>query len=266
MHKFPDRFKKACIIFFWLVLWQLLALSISNKILLVGPADTLRALAALFLTLPFWRAVCFSFFRICAGFFLAFLTGLFTGALSYRHPLLGDFLQPAIQFMKSIPVASFVILALIWTGSKNLSVFIAFLVVYPAIHISTVAGLSAANQELLDMARVFHVPLHRRAFFIYRHCLYPYLASACQTALGMAFKSGIAAEVIGVPSGSIGEGLYRAKIYLSTAELFSWTLTIIAVSAAFEKLFLALLKKLETSGSAQGRLSGSENAQKKRRL
>lgn len=244
MPAFPDWLKKACILLFWLMLWQLLALSVHNKILLVGPADTLRTLALLVLTLPFWRAVCFSFLRILAGFFLAFFAGLLTGFLALKSPLFADLLQPAIQFMKCIPVASFIILALIWAGSKNLSVFIAFLVVYPIIHINTLAGLSSADRELLDMARVFHVPLHRRIFFIYRHCLCPYLLSACQTALGMAFKSGIAAEVIGVPSGSIGEGLYQAKIYLSTADLFSWTLTIIVISAAFERLFLAFLKRI----------------------
>ena len=65
---------------------------------------------------------------------------------------------------------------------------------------------------------------------------------------GMGFKSGIAAEVIGVPGGSIGEGLYMAKIYLSTADLFAWTLMIIAVSSVFEKLFLLLLKTIAGNG------------------
>lgn len=237
--------KKAGIILLWLIFWQLLSQLVHNRILLVGPAETLKTLVQLSLTADFWEAVGFSFFRICTGFFLAFFAGLLTGALSAARPFFGELLAPPIQFMKSIPVASFVILALIWTGSKNLSVFIAFLVVYPTIHINTVAGLSKADTALLEMARVFGVPFSKKALDIYRPCLCPYLASACKTALGMAFKSGIAAEVIGVPDGSIGEGLYRAKIYLSTGELFAWTLTIILISAAFEKIFLAALAKLE---------------------
>ena len=151
--------------------------------------------------------------------------------------------------MKTVPVASFVILALIWTGSKNLSVFISFLVVYPMIHVNTKAGLISADRELLEMAEVFHVPFIRRAFYIYRTALYPYLKSACRTALGMGFKSGIAAEVIGVPDGSIGEGLYLAKIYLSTAELFAWTVVIILVSSLFEKGFLWILRKCAGKGA-----------------
>ena len=151
--------------------------------------------------------------------------------------------------MKTVPIASFVILALIWTGSRNLSVFISFLVVYPMIHVNTKAGLLSTDPELLEMASVFHIPLIRRVWYLYRGALYPYLKSACRTALGMGFKSGIAAEVIGVPDGSIGEGLYLAKIYLSTAELFAWTFMIIVVSTLFEKLFLWILKKFARKGA-----------------
>ena len=62
-------------------------------------------------------------------------------------------------------------------------------------------------------------------------------------ALGICWKSGVAAEVIGLPDGSIGDALYRAKITLSTGELFAWTFVIILLSAGFEKLLLALLDK-----------------------
>lgn len=244
MNKLPDRFKKTAIFLFWLTLWLLASRLVHNRILLVGPLETLKTLADLFLTLPFWKAVGFSFCRISLGFFLAFFAGILTGALSCWKNVIGEFLAPPIQLMKSIPVASFVILALIWIGSRNLSVFIAFLVVYPIIHINTVSGLKSADPMLLEMAGVFRVPLHRKAICIYRIFLGPYLVSACKTALGMAFKSGIAAEVIGVPDGSIGEGLYQAKLYLSTAELFAWTLTIIIISAVFEKIFLFFLQKL----------------------
>lgn len=242
MKKIPDWLKKSIIFLFWLAVWQFLSQIVRNRILLVGPIETAEALFKLAVTLPFWNAVRFSFFRISLGFFLAFFAGILTGALSHAKPLLGEFLSPPIRLMKSVPVASFVILALIWTGSKNLSVFISFLVVYPAIHINTSAGLAQTDDSLLEMAQVFRVPLHRKIFFIYRRSLCPYLVSACKTSLGMAFKSGIAAEVIGVPTGSIGEGLYQAKIYLSTAELFAWTLTIILLSTIFEKIFLTALQ------------------------
>jgi len=245
----PGFARRILIILFWIILWQFAASLIRNHIFLVGPVDTLRALCEQALLPAFWSAILFSFGRICLGFFLAFFLGLFTGSLAYRFPIVDEFLEPPVQLMKTVPVASFVILALIWTGSKNLSVFISFLVVYPMIHVNTRAGLISADRELLEMAEVFHIPFIRRALYIYRTALYPYLKSACRTALGMGFKSGIAAEVIGVPDGSIGEGLYLAKIYLSTAELFAWTVVIILVSSLFEKGFLWILKKCAGKGA-----------------
>lgn len=248
MKKFPDWSRKTAIFLFWLILWQIFSHIVHNQILLVGPVDTMKALLEQLASPPFWRAIWFSFGRISLGFFIAFLAGLLTGSLAFWKPLVDEFLAPAIQLMKSVPVASFVILALIWTGAENLSVFISFLVVYPVIHVNTLAGLSHADKNLLEMARVFRVPIWKQALYIYRISLYPYLESGLKTALGMGFKSGIAAEVIGVPDGSVGEGLYMAKIYLSTAELFAWTLMIIAVSTVFEKLFLLILRKTAGNG------------------
>lgn len=248
MKKLPDWSRKTAILLFWLLLWQGLSLMIHNRILLVGPVDTIKALFEQLSSPPFWRAIWFSFSRISLGFFIAFLAGLFTGSMAFGFPLFGEFLSPAIQLMKSVPVAAFVILALIWTGSENLSIFILFLVVYPVIHVNTLAGLLATDKRLLEMARVFRIPVWRQALSIYRISLYPYLESGLRTALGMGVKSGIAAEVIGVPDGSIGEGLYMSKIYLSTAELFAWTLVIILISALFEKLFLFILRKLAGNG------------------
>ena len=71
--------------------------------------------------------------------------------------------------------------------------------------------------------------------------IWPYLIQSCRVGLGICWKSGVAAEVIGLPNGSIGDALYRAKITLSTGELFAWTFVIILLSAGFEKLFLLLL-------------------------
>lgn len=238
------RTRRIAIILFWIAVWQLAGILIDNSIVFVGPAEVLRSF---FLLLPepgFWKSIANSFGKISAGFLSAFLCGVLLGSLAYRKRLLKDFLEPVVALMKSIPVASFVILALIWIGSKNLSVFISFTVVFPAIYINTIAGLESTDPQLLEMAKVFSIRLPKRVHYIYVPALLPYLISSCKVALGMSWKSGIAAEVIGVPANTIGENLYMAKIYLSTADLFSWTIIIIIVSAVFEKLFLLLIQAL----------------------
>ena len=231
-----SRLRKPFIICLWLAFWQTAAVLVHNSIMLVGPFEALQALWSLLPSSDFWRSV--------AGFLLAFAAGILLGSLAYTAPLLEEILEPFMLFLKAVPVASFVILVLIWAGSRNLSVVISFLVVLPVIYVNTLAGLQSTDRKLLEMAVVFRMPVWRKIRFIYLPALVPYLVSGCRIALGMSWKSGAAAEVIGLPEHSIGEHLYMAKIYLETANLFAWTLVIILVSAVFEQMVLFLISRL----------------------
>lgn len=239
-HRLSTR--KIWIILFWIAAWQLASLLIHNDIIFVGPLDVIHSFFALLPTADFWLSLARSFGRISLGFLGAFFCGILAGSLSFRFPVLKEFLEPVILLMKSVPVASFVILALIWIGSANLAVLISFLIVFPILYVNTIEGLKSADRELLEMARVFSLNLPGRIRYLYLPALMPFLSGGCKVALGMSWKSGIAAEVIGIPSHTIGEKLYMAKIYLSTADLFAWTIVIILASALFERTFLALLQ------------------------
>ncbi len=234
--------QKLLIILFWILIWQAADTYLQNDIIFAGPADVAHSLLMLVPTGGFWNSISGSFGRISLGFFGAFLSGILIGSLAFRLRFLADLLDPVILLMKSIPVASFVILALIWIGSENLAIFISFMVVFPILYVNTITGLRSTDRRLLEMAGVFSVSLWGRIRCIYLPALLPYLTSGCKIALGMSWKSGIAAEVIGVPAHTIGENLYMSKIYLATADLFAWTLVIILVSALFEKLFLKLMQ------------------------
>ncbi len=242
MSKGPEL-RKAGILLFWVVMWQIADWTIDNAIVFVGPWDVARSFFALVPTGAFWLSVGGSLGKISLGFSAAFAFGVVAGGLAYRFGVLREFLAPVILLMKSVPVASFVILALIWAGSKNLATLVSFLFVFPFLYVNTIAGLESADKKLLEMAQVFSVGPAGKLRCIFVPSLLPYLISGCRVALGMGWKSGIAAEVIGVPSHTIGEHLYMAKIYLSTADLFAWTLVIILASGFFEKIFLLFLEK-----------------------
>ena len=120
---------------------------------------------------------------------------------------------------------------------------ISFLMVLPVLYANTLGGIRAADAQLLEMAQVFRIPAARRVRYVYLPQVLPYFRSACQAALGLCWKAGIAAEVIGMPDGSIGERLQQAKVYLNTPDLFAWTLVIVLVSLAFQRVFLWLLDR-----------------------
>lgn len=243
--KFNATFKTCLVWLFWLVVWQGASLLIDNPILFVGPGETAAALWGQAGQPAFWTTILHSFARISLGFSGAFVWGILLGSLSYISPFMKELMEPVILLIKSVPVASFVILALIWVGSEHLAVLISFLVVVPIIYVNTYAGLSGTDKKLLEMAGVFRISLWKRIYYIYIPSLLPHLISGCKTALGMSWKSGIAAEVIGIPQGSIGEQLYYSKLYLDTAELFAWTFVIMIISALFERFFLFVMKKLQ---------------------
>ncbi len=225
-----------------LLLWQAGAMALDLHLLLVTPLEVVRRLCTLVLESDFWRTLLFSFGRIVLGFALAFALGCLLGVLSGKWPLLETLLWPYVITIKTVPVASFIIISLIFFSAKQLSTFISFLMVFPVIYSNVLEGIRSTDRELLEMAQVFRIPWIRRLGYIYLPHLKPFLFSACSVALGMSWKSGVAAEVIGVASGSIGEKLYESKIYFMTEDLLSWTVIIVAVSVLFEKLFLRLMK------------------------
>ena len=228
---------------FWLCVWQAAAAIVDKPYLFASPADTLRELFRLLPGREFWGSILGSLAHIGSGFLLGCLFGIVFAVLSALLRPLRQLLSPALRFLQSVPVASFVVLALIWFGSGRLAGIIAFTVVFPMIYFAVLKGIERADPGLLEMARVFRVKPLRTWAKIYTPAVLPYLLTACMTAVGMAWKSGVAAEIIGLPARSIGEKLYEAKIYLNTAELFAWTGVMILVSLVTEKLVLFLFRK-----------------------
>ena len=233
---------------FWLFVWQLASVSVGSSLLLVSPLRVLDTLGGLAMSAAFWRTILFSAWRIIGGFLLALGVGALLAMGGARFVFLDVLLRPLMLTVKSVPVASFIILALMWLrNTANLAVLISFLMVLPIVYTGTLAGIRSADKKLLQMAQVFRVPPMRRMRYLVLPAVLPHFKSACSVGLGLCWKSGVAAEVIGITTGSIGAALYNAKIFFSTAELFAWTLVIVLVSLVFEKMFLWALHKAETA-------------------
>ena len=230
-------------ILFWLIVWQIASACVGQEILLVSPVLTCKTFFQLLGTTKFYQAVLGSFGRILAGFALGTGLGILLAALSYCLDVFRALFAPLMTVIKATPVASFVILALIWISSKNLSVFMSFLMVLPITYANVLAGLESADPKLLEMAQVFGMRADRRARAILAPAAFPFLLAAARLSLGMCWKAGIAAEVIGQPKNSIGSALQQAKIFFATPELFAWTLAIILLSLGFEKCMLFIINR-----------------------
>lgn len=227
-----------------LTFWEIAALLIHQRILLVTPVAVARRLCTIWQVEGFARAIWFSFYHIAGGFLLGLILGCLLAYLAAKHPVVETLLWPWMATIKSVPVASFVVICLIWLSARNLSVFISFLIVIPIIYQNVLEGLRAETREMQEVATVFQLPWRKRFRYIELPKLRPFLLSACRVTTGMAWKAGIAAEIIGVPNGSIGKMLYTAKIYLDTDDLLAWTVIIVVISVVAEKVFLAGLSRV----------------------
>lgn len=233
--------RPALVVAFWVGVWWVAAVVIDQSLLLASPGEVLARLGDLVVTADFWATVAHSLVRIGTGFLAATVTGTLTAAVSARVTVVDALLTPLMTVIRTVPVVSFIVLVLMWADSDQLAVVISFLMVTPVIYTNVLAGIHARDRALLEVATVFGVPWHRRLPAVDVPAVLPFLIAGCRVGIGLAWKSGVAAEVIGLPEGSIGERLYEAKLFLSTADLFAWTVVIVAISVLFEKVVVAVL-------------------------
>ena len=230
-------------VLFWIAIWQFASMYLKQEILLASPVSVIKRLTELIVMGDFLEICGVQFRKDYTGIFSGFDPGNGSGGAFFCFFCCGSADGAIDHGDKATPVASFIILCLIWIPSRNLSVFISFLMVFPVVYTNILEGIRQTDKQLLEMADSFGAGVGKKLQFIYLSQVMPYAVTACKLGLGLCWKAGIAAEVIGIPAGSIGEKLYKAKVYLETPDLFAWTIVIIAVSVGFEKIFMFALRR-----------------------
>lgn len=235
---------------FWLALWALAAALVDKPLLLPAPWSVLRRLGELAVTATFWLTIARTLGRIALGLIGGAALGTLLAAATAGFRPARVLLSPLLTIVQSTPVASFILLLLVWLGRDTLPAVVVALMVLPVVWRNVFAGIQSAAPMLLELARVYRFPRARVLRRIYIPSVKPYFLAALETALGLAWKAGVAAEVLTVPKGSVGTMLYEAKLYLETTDLFAWTAAVIVCSLAIEKLLAAALRRLEKGGAS----------------
>ena len=223
---------------FWLAIWQIISMLVAQELLVPAPSVVLSTLAGLVRTAGFWAATGLSLLRITAGFLFGIAFGSAAAVVTTRYRTADALLSPMLRLIRATPVASFIILALVWIKTGWLPAFISFLMVVPVVWSNMENGIRQTDVRLLEMAQVYRLGWFRTLIHVRIPSVMPYFMAACTTGMGLAWKSGIAAEVICRPELSIGRQLQSAKIYLETPEVFAWTITVVALSLLLEKLLV----------------------------
>ena len=225
-----------------LLFWQILALIVDEELVVPSVFKVCSSFFSLLGEKNFVSTVVFSITRIFAGTFIGVTLGIMLGIASGKYEPVKVIFNPYFVVSKSVPVVSFIIILLVFLPSRRLSVFISGLIVFPIIYSNTLIGFRQTDKKLLEMAKIFKLSPLSKLKFIYLPALYPYFISSLSTACGNAWKAGIAAEILALPDGSIGNKLYKSKIYFETADMFAWTIVIVCLSFIFEKLIIMTVK------------------------
>lgn len=218
----------------WLGLWQFLAWRVGQGLLLPGPVEVLGRLGQLALTVGFWTTCLATLGRVFLGGALGALLGAGVAALSAWYPPAGWALSPLMRVIRATPVASFILLIWLWCKSAWVPVVIAALMSAPVVWAATAQGVAATDPQLLEMARAYRFTPGKTLRLIYIPSARGAVVTGCRTAMGLAWKAGVAAEVLCRPRLALGSEVYRAKLTMETADLFAWTAAVIALSFLVE--------------------------------
>ena len=258
MRKKPEKrtakvLSTAISVLIWIVLWQALSNAAKRagmSLLLPSPLETMRAFAELLTQKNFYASCGRSLLRVIVGWLTGLCAGSLLGIFTSIFKPLKTFFAPVLHIVKATPVASFIIAALVLMSSKKVPSFTGFLISLPIVWTNITEGISAPDSKLIEAAHFFNVKKKNLIKYIYIPALKPYIAAAATTSMGLSWKACIAAEVICTPNGSIGQGIYNAKIYLETPSLFAWTAAVILLSVLLEMLIKTIISKItDTEGN-----------------
>ena len=227
---------------FWLAMWVLVAGLVAQPLILPGPGTVVVALLRLVCDVGTWAILVGSGVRILGGLALAAVCGGVLAGISSRSRAFARLVAPALSFVKATPVACVVVLLLIWLGSARVSIAAVFLMALPGVYFSLAEGLAQANKPLEQMFRLHGVRGWRLfCAHTWREVL-PFVLSCARAVIGMSWKAGVAAELIGMAAGTVGERIYQAKLLIETADLLAWTVLVVAASWACERVLVWLLR------------------------
>lgn len=227
---------------FWLAVWVFAAALVAQPLILPGPGAVVVALLRLVCDAGTWAILVGSGLRILGGLALAAVCGGVLAGVSVRSRTFARLVAPALSFVKATPVACVVVLLLIWLGSARVSIAAVFLMALPGVYFSLVEGLTQVDKPLEQMFRLHGVRGWRLfCAHTWREVL-PFVLSCARAVIGMSWKAGVAAELIGMATGTVGERIYQAKLLIETADLLAWTVLVVAASWACERVLVWLLR------------------------
>lgn len=222
------------------VAWQLLSWQMAQPQLIPSFPDLIRALFRLVYSPGFLVSIGTTCLRACAGLLLSLAAASITAFLLNRSEAIRFLFMPWLSLLRSVPVISFILLALIFLNPEMIPLLIAFLTMYPLLTENLLKGLMNRRDSWKMLARQFHLNAWNRLFQINYPQLRPYLFSGLASAVGFGWRAIIMGEVLSQCVDGIGKRMKEAQVFIDVPELIAWTLVAIVLSWLTDKLISRL--------------------------
>lgn len=222
------------------VTWQLLSWQMAQPQLIPSFPDLIRALLRLVYTPGFLVSMGTTCLRACVGLLLSLAAASITAFLLNRSEAIRFLFMPWLSLLRSVPVISFILLALIFLNPEMIPLLIAFLTMYPLLTENLLKGLMNRRDSWKILARQFHLNAWNRLFQINYPQLRPYLFSGLASAVGFGWRAIIMGEVLSQCVDGIGKRMKEAQVFIDVPELIAWTLVAIVLSWLTDKLISRL--------------------------
>jgi len=218
-----------------LVVWKILSLHLRSDFVLPSPEKTLVTTLTLFGNSGFLATVGTTILRGLTGFIISGILGIATGIITGINPNINAFLQPILVTIRSIPVISIILLALIWFHPGAVPVFIGMLTMFPFITTNVSDGIRSIDSELVVMATFYKISRKRIIRELYIPAIMPFIVSGASSALGIGWRAIIIGEVLSQPEYGIGTMMQNAQTFLNVDAVIAWTIIAVLISFIFEK-------------------------------
>ncbi len=214
----------------------MLALYFDSSFIVPHPEETLLTVIRLIGSKDFLHVAGATVMRGIIGFFISAILGLGVGIIAGVSQGINAFVNPILITIRSTPVISLILLALIWFSSGMVPVFIAMLTMFPFICTNVVDGIKSVDKDLIEMARFYKVGRSKIITGLYIPAIMPFIISGASSAMGIGWRAIIIGEVLSQPRYGIGTTMQSAQTFLNVDVVIAWTLIAVLISYVFEKI------------------------------
>lgn len=215
---------------FLLACWQGIAMYIGKPALFPTIPVLIKTLGELLASGRFYLAVGTTIGRGVAGMLLSLGAAVLLSGLFTRFDWLRELFRPLLTVMRSVPVVSFILLALIFLHTESIPLLIGFLTMFPLLTENLTKGLGSLRPGLSQVGRQFRIDRWNRGTLILYPQIKPFLYSGLASAVGFGWRAVIMGEVLALCAHGIGSEMKRAQSFLAVPELIAWTVVAVLIS------------------------------------